>query len=164
MSQTTFNSPVYLVQNPILGAALLWFFGRAYQDESNGQRIPFPAFFTVLPILLNEYTLGVARSTQRQSGLSKFTSNIESKHREELLAIHHRCLQMRPLTFDSLSVGSARALFSIDYETALVRANTIDAPKIPERLKRQFATAEKMGRWYAQLSLGQIVTLLQVVL
>jgi hypothetical protein len=155
-------SPVALVQNPAFGAQLLWNFGRGYQAEKVGDLPPLTPFFLVLPLLLHKPTLNIIRSTNQSSGLSKFVAKL-SDHREQLLAIHDRAMAMRLLTLESVAAGIASSLLHVDYETAAVRSNDAKPPLSPERVKYHVTNAEKLGRWFARLPIGQAFALLQVV-
>ena len=154
-------SPVGLVQNPAFGAVVLWRFGRSFQAEKIDALPPLNSFFLVLPIILHAEALGVVRSTNIVSGLAKFVSNL-AENRERLLAIHERVLALRGLTLESVATGIASRLFSINYETAAVRANELKLPPPPEGIKAHLAGADRLGRWFARLPQGQVFTLLQV--
>lgn len=154
-------TPVELVQNPALGAQLLWTFGHAFQAERIGEVPPMTSYFLVLPIILHGPTIRVVRSTNQSSGLAKFVAKL-AEEREQLLAVHSRALAMRSLTLQSFGVGIAAELLSVDYGTAFVRANQASLPKPPERLKYHVASADKLGRWFARLPANQVFSLLQV--
>ena len=154
-------SPVGLVQNPAFGAVVLWQFGRSFQTEKIDALPPLNSFFLVLPIILHAETLEIARSTNTVSGLAKFVSKV-AESRERLFAIHERALTLRGLTLESIASGVASQLLSIDYETALLRANELKPPTLPEGVKAHFAGADRLGRWFARLPQAQIFTLLQV--
>jgi len=157
------NDPVALVQNPALGASLVWKFCRGFQAEKLGELTPMPSLFLVLPILLHESTLDEVRSTNLPSGLGKVVSKLANE-RERLLAVHDRALRLRDLTLQSIAMGVAANLLHLDYRSALIRANEVVAPSLPERLKIRFACAEKLGRWFARMPQGQVFTLLQVAI
>ena len=154
-------SPVSLVQNPAFGSLLVWKFGRGFQVEKAGELPLLCSFFVVLPLILHGPTLREIRSTNLPSGLSKLTSKL-SEQRELLFAVHDRVLSMRALTLESIAAGESTRLLSIDYNTSLVRSNDVKTPAPPERLKCHYSSAEKLGRWFARLSLGQAFTLLQI--
>jgi hypothetical protein len=154
-------SPVALVQNPAFGSLLLWSFGRGYQAEKIGDLPPMTSFFLILPLVLHGPTLRVLRSTNQSSGLSKFTSKL-MEERERLLAVHNRAFAMRELTLESIAAGIASKLLKVDYETGAVRSNDAKPTTTPERLKYHVAGAQKLGRWFARLPLGQVFLLLRV--
>lgn len=155
------TSPVALVQNPALGAYLLWKFGRAYQAEKVGDLPPIILFFLILPLVLHGPTVREIRSTYQSSGLSKLVSKL-AEHRERLFAVHDRALAMRELTLQSIAVGVTTSLLHIDYVTAHVRSNEATTPVSPEKLKHHANAAEKLGRWFARLPPGQVFSLLEV--
>src|SRR4030095_3607678 len=84
------------VQNPALGAGLLWRYVCGYVD-SHPTRDPvsFPLVFLVLPLVLHEQTENFVQSTQRASGLRAFAAKFgrtENSKQDLLLAIHDRML------------------------------------------------------------------------
>jgi hypothetical protein len=154
-------SPVELVQNQAFCSVLLWNFGRGYQAEQVGALPALTSFFLILPLVLHGSTMRVIHSTLVGSGLSKFVSKL-AEERERLFAVHDRALIMRRLTFESVAAGIAARLLSVDYETALVRANDVKPPSPPERLKHHVAAAAKLGHWFARLPPNQVFFLLRV--
>ena len=154
-------SPVALVQNAAFGGFLLWNFGRGFQAEKVGELARLNSYFLVLPLVLHSATLELIRSTNPSSGLTKFVSKL-SEHREYLYAVHDRALAMRPLTLEAIASAVGSQLVRVDYDTALVRANEVRSPPVPERLRYHVNGAEKIGRWFARLPQGQVFSLLQV--
>jgi hypothetical protein len=154
-------SSIALVQNPALGAQLLWTFGKAYQDESVAQTAHMPAFFLVLPILYHAATLRHVTSTYPSSGLAQMAKKL-AEERELLISMHDRTLRMRELTLSSIAAGMSAAILHLDYKTGRLRSNEVKPPKSPERLKHQVSGAEKLGRWFARLPPEQPFSLLWV--
>ena len=155
------------VQNPALGAMLVWRFATAYTKASKtSEHVPLPLCFVVLPILLHERTASLLRSTQTASGLRAFTAKFgdsRNVQQDVLLAIHERALRLRKLTLESLSVGHATKLISVRTD-GYVMALTSTAPKtgVPEAIRRLLKDAEKLGTWCGQLTLHEIGIALKV--
>lgn len=149
------------VQNPALGAWLLWEYGRRYQTTASSAPSHFLLFFLVLPICLHRPTLDAVNSTQEKSGLGKFCEKLGSK-REELLAIHERALKLRALTLSSISFGVRAGLFDINYNTGVMRALEHKAPKPPERVKPHAKGAIKLGAWFEAIDAVNVFTALKV--
>jgi hypothetical protein len=149
------------VQNPALGAWLLWEYGRRYQTTTSSAPSHFLLFFLVLPICLHRPTLDALSSTQEKSGLGKFCEKLGSK-REELLAIHERALKLRALTLSSISFGVRAGLFDINYNTGVMRALEHKAPKPPERVKPHAKGAVKLGAWFEAIDAVNVFTALKV--
>lgn len=149
------------VQNPALGAWLLWEYGRRYQTTTSSAPSHFLLFFLVLPICLHRPTLDAVNSTQEKSGLGKFCEKLGSK-REELLAIHERALKLRALTLNSMSFGVRAGLFDINYNTGVMRALEHKAPKPPERVKPHAKGAVKLGAWFEAIDAVNVFTALKV--
>ena len=151
------------VQNPALGAWLLWEYGRRYQTTISSKPSHFLLFFLVLPICLHRPTLDAVNSTQEKSGLGKFCEKLGTK-REELLAIHERALKLRTLTSSSISFGVRAGLFEINYESGVMRALEQKAPKPPERVKPHAKGAVKLGAWFEAIDAVNVFTALKVEL
>lgn len=149
------------IQNAGLGAALLWSFGRSFQEESSALTCPLPSYFLVLPLLYNARTLDEIRSTWPSSGLGKLVAKL-SETREELLAVHDRAIAMRQLTFESIGVGASTKLLTLTYNTGTVRANEQKLPDTSDRLKGHFAGADRLGRWFSRLPQSQVFNMLRV--
>lgn len=157
-------SEIEIIQNPALGSYLLWCYGTGYQE---GRDLPSSALlgFLVLPLILHKTTSKLVSSTRKGSGLSLFAAKF-SEAREDLLAVQARAAALRPLTLQSLAVGTSARLLTIDYAAATIRANRLDegasAPNLPERLRPLAAAAEKVGHWFAAAGAHQVAATLRV--
>lgn len=153
------------VQNPAFGAYLIWNLGLGYQAD-RGFELPLPLSFLALPMLLHRPTFEAVLSTQRSSGLTIFAAKFD-KHRETLVALHDRAMQLRGLSLQALGLAARSRLVRIDYEQATLRAHSIDMldvkrPRIPERIKDYPKAAEKVGYWFSRLGLPQIASTLRI--
>ncbi len=153
-----------IVQNPAVGAYLVWQFGLAFQVEG-GEPAPLPAAFLVLPLILHEQTLDVILSTLKASGLMLFASKV-GEQKEDLLAIHNRALKLRTLTLRSIGFAVNAGLATVDYQRAAMRSNTPVGPvrrlDLPERLRGFPRAAEKIGAWFARVPLTQVASTLRI--
>jgi Family of unknown function (DUF6521) len=153
-----------IVQNPALGAYVLWRFGIGFQSE-DGRPAALPLAFLVLPLLLHQPTLKMIASTQKASGLALFAAKL-GQERENLLAVHERALALRRLSLQSIAMGVNNRLLTLDYNAATLRANTADEslekPSLPERLRGFSGAADKVGYWSSKLGLHQVALTLAV--
>ena len=154
-------SPVALVQNPALGAILLWRFGKSYQEERLAEPAQLHSFFVILPLLYHAPTLEHIRSTYVSSGLSQFAKKL-GEERELLISVQSRALKMRELTLSSIGTAISTGIMHLAYDTARLRSNEARPPKAPERLKHHVAGADKLGRWFSRLTPEQAFALLWV--
>ncbi len=156
------NKEIYYVQNPAIGAAILWrFICGYYKDEK--KLVPFPLLFVVLPITFREDLCGVITSTQKRSGLSKVSEKLfKEKTNNELYTINNASIDLRPLTLDAIRVGIACGLFDVDYETALVYPLVETSKRMTVEVNRLFNAAEKLGGWCSEMSLIEICKWLKV--
>ena len=154
-------SEIEKVQNPALGAWLLWEYGRRYQATTSSAPSHFLLFFLVLPICLHRPTLDAVNSTQEKSGLGKFCENLGTK-REDLFAIHERALKLRSLTVRSIAFGVRAGLFDIDYKGGVLRALECKAPRPHERVIPHAKGATKLGAWFEAIDAVSVFTTLKV--
>lgn len=155
------ETPITLVQNPALGAVLLWRFCRGFQKERQDALPILISLFCVLPIVYHGPSLRDLKSTLLSSGLGRFATKL-GEQREALIAIHDRALVMRELTLESVATGIAARLLQVNYTTAEVRANEEQPPILPERLKDHYAGAEKLGHWFARVPLSHVLSTLRI--
>lgn len=149
------------MQNPALGAYLLWRYGQAFQNSLTAEASHFVLHFLVLPICFHQETLEQVNGTLTQSGLGKFCEKLGEK-KEELLAIHDRCRKLKELTLKSMAVGVRSQLLNIEYDTCQVRALAAQSPKIEDRIKVLGKGAEKLGAWFRELTPAQIIKSLRI--
>jgi len=157
-------SETAIVQNEPLGAYALWRFVLGFQ-ERDAQAVTLPLAFLLLPLILHAPTLAVVLSTQKASGLHLFAGKL-GERREDLLAVHGRALALRQLTLGSLMVAEQSQLVRIEPRTASLRAlspqHELQAPTLPERIRRITPACEKIGYWFAGLSEQQVAHTLKV--
>ena len=157
-------SEAAIVQNEALGAYALWRFGLGFQ-ERDGQAVTLPLAFLLLPLVLHAPTLAVVLGTQKASGLNLFAGKV-GEQREHLLAVHGRALAFRQLTLSSLIVAEQSGLVRIESSTATVRAfsphHELQAPALPERIRRISPACEKIGYWFSGLLDQQVAHTLKV--
>ena len=155
------------VQNPAFGALLLWRCCSGYHTaHKTASSMPLPLLFLVLPIVLHEETAGMLIATQQRSGLRKFVEkfHIAANSKTDLvLAISPRAQTLGLLTVSSLRIAIASNLLAIDIPAAGVfpLSKTQPALGIPASIRPLLAGAEKLGSWFAQLSLYEIEVLLE---
>lgn len=153
-----------IVQNEALGAYAIWRFGLGFQ-ERDGQAAILPLAFLILPLVLHAPTLAMVLGTQKASGLHLFAGKL-GEQREDLLAVHGRALALRRLTLGSLMAAEQSRLVRIEPSTATVRAfsphHQLQAPSLPERIRRIAPACERIGYWFAGLSDQQVAHTLKV--
>lgn len=157
-------SEAAIVQNEALGAYAIWRFGLGFQ-ERDGQAVTLPLAFLLLPLVFHAPTLAIVLGTQKASGLHLFAGKL-GEQREDLLAVHGRALALRQLTLGSLIAAEQARLVRIEPNTATVRAfsphDELQAPSLPERIRRIAPACQKIGYWFAGLSDQQVAHTLKV--
>ena len=154
------------VQNPALGAAILWRFCCAYANTHPTNDAPaLPILFVVLPIVLHQATTELMRRTRSNSGLrafaAKFGDSTVSKQ-DLLLQIHDRSLRWRTLTLQSIELAAAGHLIHLTDAGEVIPLSKTRARGLPDEVKQLLGDAEKLGVWCGPLTLHEITTTLKV--
>lgn len=155
---------VMYVQNPAIGAALLWRFICGYYSNEN-RPVPFPLLFVVLPMVFRQDLCAVIKSTQKASGLSKVSEKLFSnKQNDSIHYVNITAMQMRGLTLEAFNVAVEENLVSLSAETATVFPLITTARKYTPQSgsKNMMTAAEKLGAWCSALSLLEIAKWLKV--
>jgi Family of unknown function (DUF6521) len=155
------------VQNPALGASLLWRFSTTYVEHHRfSSPVPLPLLFIVLPIIFHEQTNSFVKRTQKASGLRAFAGkfgDVKESKQDILLALHLRMLRLRSLSAESLQMAiSARLLHLLSDATLSPLAKAKGVTELPTEAKQLLVDAEKLGTWCAPLTLHEIATILKV--
>jgi len=154
------------IQNPALGAALIWRFVCGYvAGHRTKDPTPLPLLFVVLPIVLHEQTEHFVYSTQKSSGLRAFASKFgKSEHSKQdvLLGIHTRMMRLRSLSMDSLRLGLATRLIHLDKAWVIPLTQTPAIAGIPRGVRTLLGSSEKLGDWCGHLTVHEVATTLKV--
>lgn len=156
------------VQNPALGAAILWRFCCSYAAGHPTRDAPaLPTLFVVLPIVLHQLTAELLRSTRPSSGLRTFAAKFGDTavvKQDLLLQIHDRSLSWRTLTMQSIELAAAGGLIHLSEFGEVMPLFKTKARGLPDEVKQLMSDAEKLGDWCGQLTLHEIMTTLKVSL
>ena len=154
------------VQNPALGAAILWRFCCAYiTTHPTNDAPPLPALFVVLPIVLHQATAELLRTTWPSSGLRAFAAKFgdaQVSKQDLLLQIHERALRWRRLTFQSLELATAGRLVHLTQAGEVTPLSKTKARGLPDDVKQLLKDAEKLGAWCGPLTMHEITTTLKL--
>ncbi|WP_175761766.1 three component ABC system middle component [Burkholderia anthina] len=143
---------MWQVQNPGLGAALIWMFGRAYEAKA-GFAVPLPYAFVTIPLLYNKAILDVVSTTRK--GLRKVEEKL-SKDESIAAMTQMNALSMRSLSSESLAIALRAGLVSIQLDEATYRTQETTPPELDETMpKVLLKSAEKLGRWASEVSLRE---------
>jgi hypothetical protein len=164
---TTLGLETRLVQNPALGAVLLWRFASKYSASHPVHAAPSMCLAAlILPLVWHADTMENLTGTQERSGLKafadKFTDTTNSSV-DGLMAIHPRTARWRTKTLESLKVGFGSGLLRISPTGDLIPGHKEwQLTKQPSIVQRQVKAAEKLGAWFASLTLLEIASTLHV--
>jgi hypothetical protein len=154
------------IQNPALGAGLIWRFTCGYvANHPTHDPVPLPLAFLVLPITIHRETVELVNSTLKASGLRAFAgkfSKAENSQQDILLAIHNRMIALRMLSMESLRMALATRLLHLELANLIPLSETEASAGVPLEVRRLMKAAEKLGSWCALLTLHEIAAILKV--
>lgn len=167
MTRAALADEVRNVQNPALGAALLWRFTCGYTStHASAGHAPLHLLFLVLPLTLHRQTFHFLSQTQTATGMRAFAAKFaEYKNAKQdlLLAIHDRTATLRPLTLDSLRIAVRSQLVAVRPNATVMPLSQTDTTAGTTDLTRPLLKgATKLGVWCADLSLHEIATILKI--
>ena len=155
---------VMYVQNPAIGAALLWRFICGYYSNEN-KHVPFLLVFVVLPIAFRQDLCTVIKGTQKASGLSKVSEKLFSgKQNDSIHYVNITAIQMRELTLEAFNIATEANLVALSAETATVFPLVTTFGKYAPKgdCKNMMTATEKLGAWCSELTLHEIAKWLKV--
>jgi hypothetical protein len=161
------SAEVRNVQNPALGAGLLWRFTCGY-SQSNPQRAPapLPILFIVLPMVLHGQIEELIKETRSSSGLRAFAakfSKSENSMQDLLLVVHDRMIVLRGLSYRSLRLALATRLLHLETSAGVVALSQTEAiAGIPPEVRQLMKSAERLGTWCGQLTVHEIASTLKL--
>ena len=158
------------VNNPVLGAYLIWQFSSEYQKEHGRHMEIHPSLaFLVLPILFHEDTRSIVTSTRRASGLHAAISKLylsDNRLTDISMVIQNRVNEGKERTFESLLVAFDAGLLFMNQNTGHLLPNMSMKPLAESGLAKDIAPlirgAKKLGFWFSQLSIGEINKIVKV--
>jgi len=154
------------IQNPALGAAVLWRFCCGYVEaHKTGDSPRLPLLFLVLPIVLHQATAELLRRTWPSSGLRSFAAKFgdsQISKQDLLLQIHDRASRWRTLSLQSIELAAAGHLIRLSDEGEAIPLSRTKARGLQDEVRKLLADAEKLGTWCGQLTLHEVTTTLKV--
>jgi hypothetical protein len=156
---------IQIVQNPGLGALILWHFAVAYTG-SRSRRVPMPLLFLILPIVLHRALRQTITSTYPSSGVVKVVEKLRSSQKKQadvIDGINERTIELRALSLRSLQLLLAMNLGELRTKDATMVPSAIKLPSAySSDIKEMFSAASKLGLWFSNMSLYEIALALRV--
>lgn len=150
------------MQNPALGAALLWRFACGFSPETSPTGTPLPLAFVVLPLAFHAKSFEEVAGTQASSGLRKFEEKFSDRG-DVLLSIQPRMLAMRDLSLRSLRIAIRAGLLTMVPKEAVLWPRSRSAPPAEAKaVSDLLKSSEKLGAWCRDVSMFEIAGLLKV--
>lgn len=167
MSDSALTKETRHVQNPALGATLLWRFACGYtESHRTAQPPPVPLAFVVLPLLYHRDTCELITRTQTRSNLATFIekfSRPDVAKSDVLLSLNDRVLAMRPLSLQSFQMAvRSRLITVIPTSGAFAPLSSSQPSGVASTVRPILVAADRLGTWCGTLTLFEISTALKV--
>lgn len=156
-----------LVQNPALGATMIWRFATSFSQNNTNHEDPLlPICALILPMVWHHDTYTRITSTQQAKGIRSFVDKFtdgQEKRSDILLTIGDRTLKFRKTTMDSIRMGISCGLFQLT-ELGSVRSIKpfTGKEKLPDPALPYIKAADKLGFWLSNMSMREISTILHL--
>ena len=160
---TRLLSEVQAMQNPALGAAVIWRFTCGYAPQNEQEDgVPLPLVFIVLPVVLHKRTREGVSSTQRSSGARKFEEKFQDRG-DVLFALNDRAIGLRGLSLRSVRHALASGLVTLIPDRGKLWPRSYTKPPVNAKsVTELFGAAEKLGSWCRSMSIYEISGILRV--
>lgn len=153
------------VQNPMLGAYLLWNFVLGYFSEKN-EYAPIEELFIVLPMIMRSDIADQVKSTNKVSGMRAMSDKFMKAEilKNDIISNLHKDIQsMKDISAMALAEAIKAGLVSVDVENSTIfplelRKHNKESVNVLQMGKN----AEKLGQWCAGMDLIQIEEILKV--
>ena len=151
-----------VVQNPGLGAEVLWHaVNEAYEEKNRAEGMPLFMAFIVLPLALHRRSAIALASKVKPGALYKAIAS----DREITLGLQERMEALSERTLQSLSVAFSAGLLLLDRDQSLQLIPGRRSPPVvhvTEEVKTLLAAAKRIGQATAELPPAQIATHLNI--
>lgn len=158
------NYDAYLVQNPAIGAYLIYHFVKGYYANKQ-KNVPIHLLFIVLPFMFDEACRQAAISFNKNKGISKLVDKINNGNKtNSIYLINKKAIKLKECTWDSINIAMASSLIDFDFETAeaFVLNDTVKEPRFNETLSKMIKASEKIGFVFADSNLIELCSYLNV--
>ena len=167
--RNNFDEIEKLINNPSLGAYLLWAFCKKYQDhQEKRQDVPPAYLFCILTLLFDEDIRKVIASTQAAKGLRFSLAKLErttSNKTDILYSISRKIELNKERSFESILVGLYYGILNINKDTGYIFSivsSNVNRFAPPQELNDIIASAEKLGYWFSKHDALEIQEILRI--
>lgn len=151
-----------VIQNTGLAAEAIWqAVLETYERNGRTAGVPFPLAFLVLPLTFHQRTAASLASKTQPGALYKALSD----DREITLSLQSRMQAMSDRTLHALSIAFHTGMLELDrdHESQLVpRRKTAPATHATDDVKTILAAAKRVGQAFAEMSVVQLATHLNI--
>lgn len=157
----TLQSLVREIQNPALGAGVIWQFTVGYTEGSeDSAACPLLYGFIPLSLLFYRDTFEVVTRTFLSSGLRRVMDKLPP---DVHVALQDRIFAQRKVSLESVRIAAATGLIAVDRPAASMRALRKTLPPLGDSyLRKILGSARKTGAWLGKLTDYEVRTILKV--
>ncbi|CAI0900324.1 three component ABC system middle component [Serratia proteamaculans] len=167
--RSNFDEIEKLINNPSLGAYLLWVFCKKYQDRQEVKKGVPPAYlFCILTLLFDEDIRKTIASTQVAKGLRFSLAKLEkskSNKTDILFSISKKIKLNKERSFESILVGLYYGILILNKDTGYIFSIASDKLNIfnhPQEMNEIIISAEKLGCWFSNHDALEIQEILRI--
>lgn len=159
---SSLQNEVDLIQNPALGALVVWHFVLGYSEENDRGYAPFNLVYLALPLVANNSLRSIISSTN--AGLYKVKAKVfESGRGSDLLLLRETIPLLYELSSASIGIAISAGLVEYNESCFGLTPSLKTAPNSLTSIERDYKNAsKKVGKWMAHMSLWEICSTLGV--
>ncbi|MBI6150815.1 hypothetical protein JEP92_01820 [Serratia surfactantfaciens] len=167
--RSNFDEIEKLINNPSLGAYLLWIFCKKHQDyQEEKQGVPPAYLFCILALLFDEDIRKAIASTQIAKGLRFSLAKLEksrSNKTDILYSISKKIKLNKERSLESILVGLYYGIITINKDSGYIVSIPPDKLNIfnhPQEMNDIIIGAEKLGYWFSKHNALEIQEILRI--
>ena len=166
-SMNSIEDEIRIWNTPLVSAYFLWRFVRGYVNEHAEHAAPSVVLCVIALTIMSDENLYAPINPKKAKLSSYVYSFVKDKKSDALVTIHQLISESKFLCIDAIDMATATGVVVWDADhAALMPGDFEDAEPecVGKKHKANGDKAELLGKWFAQLEVNQITTLLGVSL
>jgi len=150
-----------IIQNTGLAAEIHWqVVKEAYENNRREEGVALPLVFLVLPLVFHRRTAQLLATKKQPGAIYKLIED----DREVLIGLQERMQALYDRTVQALSIGFSTGLLKFDQQKQqlLPGVKSLQVEHVTDDVKTILKSAKRVGQTFSELSLVQILTVLEV--
>lgn len=158
---------VRIWNTPLVNGYFLWRFVSGYADAHPSHEPPTVILCVIALTIMSDETLYEPINSRKKRLSAYVYSFVKEKKADALATLHLLIGESKYMCIDAIDAATAAGVVVWDVEHGALAPGDfieVDAKRCGKRNKANGDRAELLGRWFSELNLNQIVTLLGVKL